>query len=104
MGEVNDHSHVHINMDKWIAAGHAFRNMPARDGRFTGTHEQQKDLAEQLRQLPDDDPGANSIPVEREELSSFANDLETAEPHWSIGQWFSAFESLVIRHKHGLYG
>ena len=84
-----------VTVAKWQAMEHAFRAAPQDGGRFSGTPEQQRELARQIRGLFDDDPGDDAMYLDRAEVLGLADDLADAEPRWSIGQYLSALASLM---------
>lgn len=92
---------VNVSREKWILMGHAFREATQRDGRFTGTTEEQSALAEQMRELLNHHPGGHAVLTNGGELRSLADELQNAEKNWPIGVYFSRFESLAKINKHG---
>ena len=73
----------------------AFRDTPQdADARYSGTAVGQAHLATQMRQLFGD-PGADVILLKHDDVLELADDLETAQPRWSPGQYSAALASLV---------
>ena len=73
----------------------SFRQAPQHEGRFAGTAGQQAELAEQMRELFDDDPGPDTVMLKHSDTLGLAGDLSKAQPRWSIGQYSSALASLL---------
>lgn len=73
----------------------AFRDAPQQDGRFTGTGEQQGVLALQMRSLFDDPVEGETVSFDWAGVMGLVDDLATAEPRWSVGQYLTALGSLI---------
>ena len=84
-----------ISEYKWRAMLDSFRKTPQEDGRFAGTNKQQAHLAEQMRDMFDDDPGPDVIWLGKMDVLGLADDLQKAQSRWSIGQYSSALASLI---------
>ena len=85
---------------KFDAMLHALRDAPATDGRFSGTLTQQEDLAEQMRDMFDDDPspGPDAAPpvyLKRSDTLALASELEDSHANWSLGQYSQALATLM---------
>ena len=85
-----------VSVERYRALEHAFREAPQGNGRFTGTHTQQVQLAQQMRELFDGPaiPPGDVLYFDRDEVVGLADSLEGTVPDWSIGQFSSALASL----------
>ena len=91
MNEEPDYRPVAIK--RYVDMVHAFMAAPQADGRFTGTLAQERDLAHQMRRLFDGEPGNNPLRFKWRDVMGLANDLDSAQPHWSIGQYSASLSS-----------
>ena len=93
MNEEPDYRPVAIK--RYVDMVHAFMAAPQEDGRFTGTLAQQRDLAHQMRRMFDGEPGNSPLSFKWRDVMGLANDLDSAQPHWSIGQYSASLASLI---------
>ena len=91
---MSDDPYQAVSTAKWQALEHAFRGAPQTGGRFSGLPAQQRKLAQQMRELFID-PGDDTLMLLYDDVLGLADDLDRAEPHWSIGQFSSALASLM---------
>ena len=84
-----------VRTSKYRAMIHALEEAPREGGRYTGPPELQQELAEQMRELFDDDPGPDVVYLQHDDTLGLADDLGAAHGHWSIGQYASALSSLM---------
>ena len=94
---MNEDRYQSVSATRWLMMQEAFRGARQIGGRFTGTTEQQTALAQQMRDLfnPVQDFGGHEpVKLDRVEVDRLADDLEKAQPRWSIGQYAAALSSL----------
>ena len=94
MTKALDPNYAPVSTHKFQEINNAFRDCPQTDGRFSGTPEQQKALAEKMRDLFVS-PGDNTMLLKHDDTLGLADDLENAASNWSIGQYSAALATLI---------
>ena len=84
-----------VSIKRFVAMVHAFMAAPQSNGRYSGTLAEQRDLAHQMRRLFDGEPGGHPLRMKYRDVMGLANDLDAAQPHWSIGQYSASLASLI---------
>ena len=92
---MNEPDYRPVSIKRYVAMVHAFMAAPQVDGRFAGTLAQQRDLAHQMRRMFDGEPGKHPLRFKHGDVMGLANDLDAAQPRWSIGQYSASLASLI---------
>ena len=95
-----DPNYAPVPAARYLAFQDALRLAPQVDGRFDGSPMRQRVLADQMRALFDPRTGfapsdSEEIRLKRDDTLGLANDLQHAEPNWSIGQYSAALATLI---------
>ena len=93
---MNEDRYQPVSAARYLLMQDALRNTPQDEGRFAGKPAQRKALAQEMRDLFDRTQvfGLDPVRLDRVEVDRLADDLEKAQPRWSIGQYAAALSSL----------
>ena len=89
-----DNAYRPVRASKYRAMTDAFRDVPQVGGRFVGTAKRQADLAEQMRELFDADPGPDVVMLKHSDTLGLADKLAKSQ-EWDPGNYAEALATLL---------